>query len=282
MRRVGRRQIGPRDSRGGFTLIELPVVRKCKCPAFTLIELLVVIAIIALLMTILAPSLRHARELALSANCLGRTHSLSVGYSSWLANNRSMAMGYNRTNNTCWWDWSDELAPYVAGSDITFCPKVTEFTAGQLVVGNDCLMGGKDWAWRHKPPNATRTYEGSYGLNEWILNYDTDAWATWQDPQRKLYFETHMGIVEPSRTPILGDACWYGGWPKHTDVLPSNYDWPWSGSGNNMERWCVDRHNGAINVALADGSSKHVAISDLWGLKWNKAFDTDYQRPTYP
>ena len=37
----------------GFTLIELPVVRKCKRNAFTLIELLVVVANIALLVAIL-------------------------------------------------------------------------------------------------------------------------------------------------------------------------------------------------------------------------------------
>ena len=37
-----------------------------------------------------------------------------------------------------------------------------------------------------------------------------------------------------------------------------------------------------VTVALADGGSKHVRISDLWGLKWNKAFDVNYQTPTYP
>ena len=149
---------------------------------FTLIELLVVIAILALLLAILTPSLKRARDLALGASCLGRTHSLSIGYTTWCANNKAKAMGYNRSRNTTWWDWSDELAPYVGKSDVTFCPKVTEFTAGQLVVGNDCLMGGQDWAWRHKPPNGTVTYEGSYGLNEWLLDYDTDTWASWQDP----------------------------------------------------------------------------------------------------
>lgn len=63
--------------RSGFTLVELPVVRKRKRNAFTLIELLTVIAIIGLLASLLSPALRQMLGKARATQCMSRLHDIN-------------------------------------------------------------------------------------------------------------------------------------------------------------------------------------------------------------
>ena len=65
---------------------------------FTLIELLVVIAIIALLVTILMPSLNRARELARQSICASNLNGLGKGFILYATENND-AWPYNNTTN---------------------------------------------------------------------------------------------------------------------------------------------------------------------------------------
>jgi len=60
---------------------------------FTLIELLVVIAIIALLMAIIIPSLRKAKELATGVICLSNQHQLCLSWTAYADDNDSSLIG---------------------------------------------------------------------------------------------------------------------------------------------------------------------------------------------
>ena len=66
--------------------------------AFTLIELLVVIAIIALLVSILLPSLRTARELAMAALCQSNLHGLYTCAGMYAAQNNGFLAGVSVEN----------------------------------------------------------------------------------------------------------------------------------------------------------------------------------------
>lgn len=61
--------------------------------AFTLIELLVVIAIIALLLSILLPSLRAAKELASGAVCLSNQKNLCIAWKAYSDDNNGALVG---------------------------------------------------------------------------------------------------------------------------------------------------------------------------------------------
>lgn len=76
--------------------------------AFTLVELLVVISIIALLLSILLPSLSKARELAKTASCASNMKQINAGAALWSGSHDDWAPG-------AWW-WYPEKEEVSLGS----------------------------------------------------------------------------------------------------------------------------------------------------------------------
>jgi prepilin-type processing-associated H-X9-DG protein len=40
------------------------------------------------------------------------------------------------------------------------------------------------------------------------------------------------------------------------------------------QTWCINRHNGHINVLFLDWSVRKVGLKELWILKWDSDWDT--------
>ncbi len=87
---------------------QAPAARQRRGAAFTLVELLVVIAIIALLVTLIAPSLGEVRELARRSVCAANLHTLGVGWSAYFSDSKGKTpnMFNSRT------DVSDSIAMF--------------------------------------------------------------------------------------------------------------------------------------------------------------------------
>jgi len=106
--------------------------RRCRC-GFTLIELLVVIAIIALLVSILVPSLRKARDVARTAVCLANMKNIGQAYLFYSSENHGHIvplMAQNAETNR----WAQEASGL---SDGAWAANQAGFTGGS---------GGRGWA----------------------------------------------------------------------------------------------------------------------------------------
>ena len=91
---------------------------------FTLIELLVVVAIIALLISILLPSLAAAREQAKVAKCLANLKSLGLATQQYFLDNNDVFPTWSRDGGICSWVWGgktpDKYWETVAGGVFFF------------------------------------------------------------------------------------------------------------------------------------------------------------------
>lgn len=91
---------------------------------FTLIELLVVIAIIALLLSILMPSLQVAKEMGQGAVCLANLHSLSMGWYTYAEENDDWLVGgFTGSTQKPWYSWVDNPQNLTLDAEITAIKK---------------------------------------------------------------------------------------------------------------------------------------------------------------
>jgi prepilin-type processing-associated H-X9-DG protein len=111
---------------------------------------------------------------------------------------------------------------------------------------------------------------GSFGLNGYMLSIPKmavylsgmRAGYGWQDP---------LHVANADTVPMFLDAVRFDGWPIYTDSPPeteNSASLVYPGIG----RYCIDRHDGAVNCLFLDGSVRKVGLKELWTLRWHQRY----------
>lgn len=244
--------------------------------AFTLVELLVVIAIIAILMAILVPALRRAQSQARSSVCQSNLRQLSFAMTLYTQDHDDTTMPMVDIDQAGEY-WFHQLAPYLSAKGykmdpqahkegvmkVAFCPvaKRTEDSSRLMTIGTAyrswLFMGG----------------EGSYGLNLWLLPTGVYVSGFPAGNFYKKYSDAKFNV------PMVGDSVWVGSWPDRDDDVPPDLIEAFGmqhAAGRFMARFCIDRHNKAVNIGFTDTHAERVQLEELWTLKWHRRFEPNY------
>jgi prepilin-type N-terminal cleavage/methylation domain-containing protein len=241
--------------------------------AFTLIELLVVIAIIALLMAILMPALQRVKKQAKGVICQSNLKQWGTIFTMYTDDND----GLFPTRDSNYGRWINVLFDYYSrNEEIRICPVAKRIANPEGVQGVG-VDGDKFTSWgrilvtsaRPAGPDGVAGTAGSYGINGWVYVpaqstlYGKPAEDFWRTPNVK-------GVAE---IPLFLDCWFWCGWPDNFDTPPTFDGEQWSGDQDSMQRFCINRHQQAINGIFLDYSARPMGLKELWTLKWHRSYN---------
>jgi prepilin-type N-terminal cleavage/methylation domain-containing protein/prepilin-type processing-associated H-X9-DG protein len=236
-----------------------------KNTGFTLIELLVVVAIIAVLISILLPSLNSARSKAKDVSCQSNLHQLGMFVLMYAdAYNDTFSTGprtydYYGDNN---FDAGEKLCQFVGWKNNQGCWRQFDWDASWT--SNEKMM--------YHPIFRCPSTPGYYGAGGYSINAIATYYNAPLVSQGRLWGSPAPGgkrdrIPNPDKCFLYADVIanqtpgfgGYMGWPENSGCIPDVF-------------FFARRHSDGANVVHWDGSVKNYGYSYLYGQEmgyWN-------------
>jgi len=159
------------------------------------------------------------------------------------------------------------MRPYSKNVKMWLCPQaVKPQSTGGIPQGN-----WSNVAWQ------VGSEVGSYGLNGWVLNPPLGVNNVWGRSPVSDHWRTCQ-VKGANNIPVFTGSWWVDSWPKENDQPSPTEAGPGDTPGTNeMNRVCVDRHNGFVNSLFMDWSARKIGLKELWTLKWHKSYNVSGQ-----
>ena len=199
----GRQSFASHRQQSGHATVKLAIMKmtprtgiQSRPAAFTLIELLVVIAIIAILASLLLPTLARAKSKAKSIASLSNLHQLSLGLNLYRDDHGGRFPGHSlaAVAGQPRLRWADLIYPYVKNEAVYLSPglRLEELPSMQKPFAHTAPGG-------IETPEVTRYY-GGYGYNyQYLGNTRTPGGVA-------PFHASDSSILAPANTLVLGDT----------------------------------------------------------------------------